>query len=78
MNARPRYDTYVDGRKCHNCGLEPYRHECPVEAEATRTADRPSPEDWSRLLDYLEVNQPADVDNVIAMLEVRAHRKDRR
>lgn len=48
------------------------------EADAARTADRPSPEDWSRLLDYLEVNAPADVDDVIAVLEVRAHRAEKR
>jgi hypothetical protein len=30
---RPRYSSaYVDGRMCHNCGLEPYQHECPKEA----------------------------------------------
>ena len=35
-------------------------------------------EDWSRLLDYLEVNAPCDVDDVIAVLEVRAHRAEKR
>ena len=23
------YTAYVDGRACHNCGMEPYQHGCP-------------------------------------------------
>jgi hypothetical protein len=45
--------------------------------DAARSAT-PSSEDWSRLLDYLEVNAPCDVDDVIAVLEVRAHRAEKR
>jgi hypothetical protein len=33
---RQRYTAYVDGRMCHNCGLEPYQHECPREYAGTQ------------------------------------------
>lgn len=41
---RPRYTAYVDGRACHNCGQEPYRHECsPAEVEPRMSEPLPRP-----------------------------------
>ena len=36
------YTAYVDGRACHLCGLEPYRHKCPA---ATPQPDPVHPHD---------------------------------
>jgi hypothetical protein len=59
---------------CRTCVDVGHRN---IEHPAARSAT-PSSEDWSRLLDYLEVNAPCDVDDVIAVLEVRAHRAEKR
>lgn len=29
-----RYTAYVDGRACHNCGEEPYKHLCAATQPA--------------------------------------------
>jgi hypothetical protein len=78
-----RLRFYPACRTCVDVGHRNIEHPDPIPATEERSEERAmsdplTAEDWSRLLDYLEVNAPCDVDDVIAVLEVRAHRAEKR